>query len=495
MAKKRQRLSTADAVEKMPPSLSSGAGTSSLVNLSGQLTSPRRGTRELLELFSQSPWLRAIVGKIARSVAEVDWCLYVKKENGKYTALTSVMERSPEYRERYIKEHNNVIGLEKITSHPLLDVLYRGTGTTRLDGFGVRQVTQEHLDLTGEAFWLLEKDNLGIPKATWPLPPSWVRTLPDEKVPYYEVVVPGGVLKQVPMTEIIPFIDPDPQNPYNRGVSTAMALDDEIQIDEYAAKHQKSFFLNRARPDIIISGQFLSPTDTKRLESQWLADHQGFWKAFKPLFFSQKVDIKELSQSFESMQMVQVRQHERDTFISVFGVPPEKLGVIGDSKRSTIAAADFFWNKDIVKPRLEKLRRPMQMSMVPMFDERLMLEYETPVVQDDEHRLNVMKAAPHSITLNEWREEAGKASLGPVGDVLVVPLNSQLLPVKGENGEPASPEEIVEDNLRAISKADPELLNRIETKDISSGISREISSLLEDHFLDLKKSISKMTAV
>lgn len=421
-----------------------------MIDLSNQLVAPRRGTTELLKLYGEAPWMRAIVGKLARSVAEVDWHIFAKKGgDGKFTNPGRLARYHGDGRQLRVERGLQTGELAEIENHPLLDMFERGTGSARLNGYGVMQITQIHLDLVGEAFWLLERDQFGIPFAMWPLPPNWVRSLPKKDNPFYEVNAAGGTLAKIPMTEIIPFIDPDPSNPYSRGLGTADSLNDEVQIDEFAAKHQKSFFLNRARPDIIISGQFISKEDSKRLENQWLSEHQGFWKAFKPLFFSQKVDIKEITQTFESLQMTQVRKHERDTFISVFGVPPEKLGVIGDSKRSTIAAADFFWNKDLIKPRLERIRMTCQMVLVPQFDDRIVLDYETPVVQDDEFQLNVMKAQPGAYTLNEWRKAASQPSLGAQGEVMLLPAN--MIPVPAANlleyaEEVSAPQEEPEDD-------------------------------------------------
>ena len=105
--------------------------------------------------------------------------------------------------------------------------------------------------------------------------------------------------------------------------------------------------------------------------------------------------------------MVQLRKHERDTFVNVFGIPPEKIGLIGESKRSTIQAADMFWNKDVIKPRVEMIRRVLQQVVVPRFDERLILYYETPVIQEDEFKLQAMVAAPWASTVNEWRRYRG----------------------------------------------------------------------------------------
>jgi len=458
-----------------------------LMTLSNQSLAPRRGTKELLRLYTESPWLRAIVNKIGRAVAETDWMLYARRNlSGKYIDPGNIFKANGMVREHVLNKSLSEGLADVIPNHPLLDMLSRGTGNPRLNGFAALQVTQQHIDLTGEAFWLIEPDEFGIPYAFWPLPPSWVMNLPQEGTPFYELTVPGGSAVKIPVTMMIPFIDPDPDNPYGRGTGIARSLDDEIQIDEFAAKHAKSFFLNRARPDIIVSGQFINRQDAERLEKQWMADHQGFWKSFKPLFFSQKIDVKELSQSFESLQMVQMRKHERDTFVSVFGAPPEKFGIIGESKRSTINAADYFWNKDLVRPRVEMIRRILQEVLVPRFDERLILYYDTPVIQDEEFKLNIMKQAPWSATINEWRKEQGRDSLGDAGDVLVVPLNHMLVPIK-TGGKPLSAPEVAEEAAKLQAQAgdrvnDPALMARA----IADEIAREVMSAVQEGVSQLR---------
>jgi len=250
--------------------------------------------------------------------------------------------------------------------------------------------------------------------------------------------LPAGDI-EIPTSEVVAFIDPDPANPYGRGTGIAKSLGDELETDEFAAKHLKSFFYNRARPDLIISSDGMSREDTVRMEERWLDKHEGFWQAFKPHFLNKKVDIKELGQSFENMQMIQLRKHERDTVIQVFGLPPEKFGIINESKRSTIAAADHFWKQDAVFPRIEFMRTVLQDALVPQFDERLILSFEAPVVQDAEHKLNIMRNAAWAFTRNEWREEAHHDPVEIRGDVYAVPVNMQEVPADEEPLPPAPP--------------------------------------------------------
>lgn len=309
------------------------AGFGNVVHLHG-FAPPVRGTKELLEVYSDSPWLRGVVSKIGRAVAETDWRLFVEVSGGQQRAVfNSKLNRGNfETRKNILKALVDKNKAKEITDHPLLDLL--DYGNEFLNGFSCLQVTQIHIDLVGEAFWLLERNGLGMPISYWPLPPNWIAKFPTKDKPTYLITgMGGGATLEVPVTEVIRFVDPNPAQPYNRGSGIGKSLGDEIEIDEYSAKHLKAFFYNRARPDIIVSGDNISEADAQRLEQQWQNKHGGFWNSFKPLFFSRKIEIKEMTQSMESLQMVGLRKMERDTFVSVYGVPPEKIGIVSDSKR------------------------------------------------------------------------------------------------------------------------------------------------------------------
>lgn len=421
-----------NVLSKMVPTVVSNQFVTGLNNS----TPPALGTEELLGLYSRSPWLRAVVHKVGQSVAEVQWRLFVAKKGGRAVRDSGLQSLSGAERGAAIKAAMDRNEVQEIKSHPLLDLLV--AGNDEMTGFAVMQTTQNHLDLVGEGFWLLERNKLGTPIAVWPLPPTWIKGLPSGGQREF-LVGSGPVRTKIPASEIIYFRDVDPANPYKRGVGTARSLGDELEIDEFSSKHTRAFFYNRARPDLIISGDNIGQADAKRLEAEWLEKHKGWFKAFKPLFFSRKIDVRELGQSFENIQMVQLRKHERDTFINVFGVPPEKIGVVSDSKRSTIASADLFWQKDVIRPRLELLRTTMQKWLVPIFDNRMILTFDTPVMHDEEMELQKMKEAPWAYTLNQWRSKTGDASLGKIGDQLLIPLNNVLVPVDGGRATPVGP--------------------------------------------------------
>jgi HK97 family phage portal protein len=384
---------------------------------------PVRGTKEYLRAYSEMPWLRAVASRIATAVSSTEWQLFVRGKSGERARRDWAMQRAqnPVRRKALRQQAMNMGDLREIEDHPLLDVL--NDANSLQTGAQMRKVTQLHLDLVGESFWLKERDALGMVVAVWPIPPDWVINTPTPINKFFRVQFRSwrGL---IPDTEILWFSEPDPANPYGRGSGTAQALGDELETDEFVAKHTKAFFYNRARPDLLVWPKqgTLRQENVDRLEESWLQSSQGFWKAFKPYFLSREVGVQTLDQNFRALMLVQLREFERIAIIQQFGIPPELLGVLENSNRATIEAADYLFSRYVIQPRLEFLRAVMQERLVPEFDERLILDYVNPVSEDKEHHLKAAQAAPWSINVDEWRELQGREPLDDKkGEVHIFP--------------------------------------------------------------------------
>src|SRR3990170_4729003 len=412
-----------------------------------------RGAKDVLEAYSTMPWLRAVAHRIASGVAATPWKLYVARKPGKPATQASWLQRAPlEVRQAAIRRKQAESELEEISEHPLLTLLTDANAYHT--GVAVRKVTQVHLDLLGEAFWVKERGVLRQPVAVWPLPPHWVMATPTHIKRSYRVAY-SGWQAEIPDSEVLWFCDLDPVNPYGRGSGTALALGDELDTDEAAAKYTKQFFLNSARPDFLIypKAGALTDANVRRLEEDWNARNQGFWKALKAHFLTREVGVHEFSAQgdLRAMQMTELRKYERDCIIQVFGVSPEMLGIVAGADRAHAEAAEYQFAKYALVPRLEFLRATFQERLGPGYDERLGLDYESPVGQDPDYFLKCASVAPWSRNVDEWRElqdlpeledDEGKVFMVPIGVTpmqSLLPTDSSLIPANGgELGMPAA---------------------------------------------------------
>src|SRR3990172_9060077 len=90
--------------------------------------------------------------------------------------------------------------------------------------------------------------------------------------------------------------------------------------------------LNEARPDFVVfpkKPDTWNPAERDRLQQDWGAQHEGFWRAMKARFVTRELGIYEFDQAnFRQLQLVQIREFERDAVVGVWGIPPEILGLL-----------------------------------------------------------------------------------------------------------------------------------------------------------------------
>ena len=376
----------------------------------------RRGTAELLASYSVSPWLRAVVGKIAMRVATQRWRVFRPvREDGTTRDVPSLRRAGPYARRKMLaqmKRDQQVIELEH---HPLLDFLEGGNPL--MTGLNARRLTQSYLDLPGEAFWVIERNRADVPAEFWALPPSWIVQVPDAsdltarlggrsrdealEGLSFRVQMLNAQTIDIPARDVVWFRDPNLSNPFGRGSGIGLALGDELEIDEFSAKFLKGFFLNDGRPDILIGVEGASEPELTRAKERYHEEHRGFWRGHRALWHGGKLTVRELQQKFVEMELAALRTMSRDTVLQVFGMPPEIMGIVENSNRATITAAELILATNVVDPRLEFQRAEIQAKVVPMFDPRLILDYESSVADDKTFELEAKKAAPHTVTARE----------------------------------------------------------------------------------------------
>lgn len=400
---------------------------------------PERNTFELLSAINSSPWVRACAGRVADCKAATQWKLYVGKNK-----ITGLARSDMEYAQKVctserrliLKDLERTSELKPIQRHLFLDAM--SANNQYFTGRDVRWLSSVWYDMVGDVFLIKERNKMGGVQSLWPVPPHWVANTPTPTQPFYRMAWRGWQA-EVAASDVLWMQNPNPVNPYGRGSGLGKSLDDEIANDEYASKHTAAFFKNNARPDLLImpkDGGTFSDTERTRFEEFWNQELQGFWRRFKPLFLKAPVEVKTIEQNFRNLQLEELRKHERDVITQVWGIPPELFGIISSSNRSTIEMAPFIFGTYVMVPRLDRERDFLQFRLIPEYDERLILDYVSPVPEDRTFKLNVMNKQPQYFYANEFRNLAGFQNDPALDDVRMQPANLQLI---GEDGLPMAP--------------------------------------------------------
>lgn len=398
------------------------------IALSNFSSPPRRGTRQLLDATNTMPWFRAAVQKVSWSVATNHWRLFVAQRDGK-AIRADILAKSHDTRGRQalIKRGLKSMELREVEDNAFFNFLRVGCPPF-FDGLIAQQLTQQYLDVAGESLWVLERgsiggrQNRGVPVSYWVIPPSWVQSTPTLTDPYFHIVSGTGS-RYIHRDDTLWQYQPNLVDPYSRGTGLGHTLGDELETDEYAAKYMKAFFYNDGRVPFLISMPEAHTDEVKRTETWWNTKHQGFGRWWKPGFINRKVEVHQFGQSIKDIGMREIREFERDAILRVYGFPPEIFGITESSNRATAEAAKFIYAEHVVEPRLEFRRSALQ-GIAGEFDERLIVDFVSPLPDDRQHTLEVTKAHPWAFKGDEIREMANHPMLEDgAGQVHEVPFN------------------------------------------------------------------------
>jgi len=333
--------------------------------------------------------------------------------------------------------------LQEITQHPILDLLktpHSDPATPGLSGYDLRWTTQLYLESVGRAYWLVERDGLGIPTQLWLLRSHLVREVPDPTgrtiLSHYEY----GSARYRP-DEIIRFHFPDPNNPYLGGYSPLAAAIEKIRIARKEDAHLNAMLDNMGRPDAIWSpkgdseGGGIGSAEAQRLRS---AFRQAFAQAGHGGLLISEIpgSLQPLQWSPQDVVELQRAKAIKTDICNVFAVPDAKL----ERNAANLAGAktaDYAHKVDAGQPRCKRIEETLNARLVPLFDPtgRLFLAYDNLIPDDEVFVLEQTRTAglTGAITRNEIRAAVG---LNPVewGDLPLAP--NSMVDVDPHTGHP-----------------------------------------------------------
>ena len=359
---------------------------------------PDRNTEEFLAMYGRNPRLSP-VRKVATDLAGVE---------GKLYRIGSKGER------------------KEIFDHPFLDLMRRPNPLREITRIVLWNCLEIHEMTKGEGVAIIERNTAGFPAELWPIPPHWLLDIPSVNRPYFVIRSRDGLQREIPIEDMFYIRDPDPRDPYGRGLGIAEAVVDEIETDEYMAKWAKKFFYNDATPPTLLSAPGMTKEDHDRFVEKWDDRHKGIRNAHKMGIIPRDVKAVKLSDSQKEMDFSQSRKDLRDATNAHFGIPPEIMGIVENSNRATATQAKIIYAENVLKPRLIARQDAINNQILCAWGDDLLWEYDDIVPEDTEFRLEMSSKglASSALLLDEWREQNGWDALpNDTGKVLFVPFS------------------------------------------------------------------------
>lgn len=291
-------------------------------------------------------------------------------------------------------------------------------------------LTITHLDLTGNAYWWIATDRLGVPRELWPLPPQCVRVIPGDPeagegiIKNYIIRWESGEEVETPASSIIHLRHPDPMSPYYYGGSLVLRAATEIDIDDFISAHQREFFRNDAVPAAVVEFPTIMTKDVrKQFETQWVEKY-----AMKPGKIGYLEGGAKLTTlvSQKELDYLQSRGINHKIIQAVFGVPDSKL-MSGESilARATLETLDYNFHKETIDPLLTMIDEQLTNDLARrLFDPSLVIMHDPTIPRDLKLQveLDQQELAMGKVSINEVRVRDGYAPI-PGGDEPLVPRN------------------------------------------------------------------------
>jgi HK97 family phage portal protein len=347
-----------------------------------------RSSKDLLSTYRDSPHIRAIVGAIANGVAFAQYRLVdqtgASVQNG---VAYDVLRR----------EHAG------LTIASLLHAV------------------QVNIECVGVADMLLLRDVNNLPAQIILLPYHCVKSRPSAKSQFYEIQS-GTEKKQYHKDDIFSFKNPDPRDPYNYTTGVVQSLVDELDADELAATHIKSFLANHAMPSMMVGISGDGPISEEELEiakQRMQQLNHGPDRRGRIHFHNGELSPVRLDDNFTDLGLVQIREYQAKIIRETFGVPPEIIGHTETSNLSLSEQSQIIFARQVLAPRIKLIIDTLNTFVFSKFDapaQKVRLEYSQPQQLSTDNLVLAMQSNPSAYSINELRSVTGRDPIEEVNN-------------------------------------------------------------------------------
>jgi HK97 family phage portal protein len=349
-----------------------------------------------------------IVDLLATAVSRVEWRMYRKPEPADRARFASADEGSDER--------------EEVLDHPALNLINNPCPwVPHMNGKFFRRAVQQHRELTGEGYLLIERGNLkgqrvSLPIGLWYARPDRVDPVPsvDNFIAGYVYTGPDGVAEPLRLDEVIPILSPNPYDMYH-GLGPVQSVLTDIDSARYTSEWNRNFFLNGAPAGGVFQfDRNLTDREWEEFVNRWRESHQGVMRAHRLAVIEGGTWTPEAT-VVKDMDFANLRQCTSDVIRRAWRIHKHMMGESDTVNLANAETAEETFTRWQVVDRLEDWKLAYNGRLLPMYGPAgrgVEVDYVDPVPQNREaNMLELTGKATAAATLAD-------AGWDP-GDVLV----------------------------------------------------------------------------
>lgn len=256
--------------------------------------------------------------------------------------------------------------VEEVLESPILDLLRRPNPEDSQSSFLFK--TDLFLELTGDAFILIERNQFGMPSALWVLFSQYVHIQHDGmgNVQYYNYGIPhkGNFNYQYLPEDIIHVRLFDPSSPY-RGISPLKACSRGAGLIESMTTYEEALNRNMGVPTSVIKYKDVKISEDQKIEfeKKWNKKFSSVGRAGKIAVTDKDIEIDAIGIVPRDMQFMHGRKWSREEIFACFQIP-QALVITEGVNRANMERAEITYINGVVKSRLRLITQTITRQLV-----------------------------------------------------------------------------------------------------------------------------------
>jgi len=312
-----------------------------------------RGDREtFMRQYGMSGTLYGIISLLAESSATPTWRLFKKPP--------------VDGRRRYTPADGSSDQRIEVVQHAAIQLW--NCPNDFHSGFEFREGSQQHEELTGETFWVLDTE-VGFPTSMWYVRPDRMEPIPHPDKYLVGWIYTGPTGEQVPLktSEVILEKRPDPLDPY-RGAGPVASIMPNIQQQRYATEYQRNLFLNGADPGGVITvPNHMNEREFDELIDRWRESHRGVARAGHVGVLEDGMTWMPSTTTNKDMEYANLRLSNRDELREAWRIHKTMMGTSDDVNRASAQTGEEVFVAWQQVPRLNRRRDTLNSKLLPLF--------------------------------------------------------------------------------------------------------------------------------
>ncbi|PNQ81952.1 phage portal protein [Paenibacillus sp. F4] len=320
--------------------------------------------------------------------------------------------------------------IAKDPDHPVAYLL--GTRSNPfMSAYTFKELAMVHLVTWGNFYSYIEWDEVGMPKALWPLNPAQTDVSVDWATHeiWYLTTLPSGEQRKIPMQDVLHLKLLSTTG--LKGMTPIAALREKLGTQNAMEKFSSKFYKNGTSiGGVLKTDQKLDTPAKDRTREEWNKLYTGLDKAHRIAVLDAGLDYQSIGMPLKDAEFIETQKFGISEVAKLYKVPPHKLGLLDKATFSNIEHQSIEYLKNTLQPHITNWEQEINFKLFTRNGLRDKGRYAKFNVTSELRGDSTSRAAFYKemiqmgvYTINEVRELEERDNIGDMGDKHLIPLN------------------------------------------------------------------------